>query len=295
MQDKFKQYLEGEFRKIAPTPASRDYRISLYHQLTDYVQELKLKGIDNDDIIFDLAIKSLGNMDENLAQFEQNQKAKKVASAKKTATIVSVSSTLGLGLILMLAVGLFVKIQNISGFSFSWIFMLLGAFSAITAVLLINMHENTSKYKAIIERVSVYAITTLWVVFITLTLLAINIAIPREPKTIEGWWLGFIVIPAALAVADAIIALATNQKGKWINLSIDLILVSVMLYVIIGLLLGPILDLTNKFWAFGWTLILGGIAGAGIILGLAKKSKDKKDKLIFGDSNEVDEKYYTEW
>ncbi len=293
MQEKFKQYLEGEFRKVPPTRQNRDYRIELFHQLTDYAQELRLKGIDNDDVIFDLAIKSLGNLDEKLQDFQKQKQVKKQAKTKKTATLISVLVGIGLGLLLMIIVGLAVP----SGFKFSWIFMLFGVFAMVTAVLLINVIQNPSEKKQVILRLSIFAIVTLWLIFITLALLVIQIGTNNEIK-VKGWWIGFIVIPFAIALSDAITAFTTNQQGKWINFSVDLIVVSVMLYVIIGLILGSVLNVASMFWAYGWLIIIAGVIGAVLTLVLVKKAKEKRERAelgISGNEDEIDEKYYTEW
>lgn len=297
MQDKFKSYLENEFRKIAPTRASKDYRIELYNQLVDYSQELRLKGITNDEMVFDLAIKSLGDMDENLDNFENELKAKKVEKAKRLASLIVIPSVLGLGLILMIAFGLFLKPGNQSGFRFSWIFMIFGVFATITALSMIHMIGSTSAKKALILRGEIFTITTLWLVFLSLSLKVIEIATsPLEnPITIKGWWLGFVAIPAAIAIADLVIALATNEKGKWVNFSINLVVLMSIIYVLIGLILGPVFRITNKFWAYGWLLIIAGILGGSLAVFISKQSKSKKILKETGKPDDIDDKYYTEW
>ena len=45
MKERFKTYLEEQFRQIAPTKAAMEYRISMLTKMTDRAQELKIKGI----------------------------------------------------------------------------------------------------------------------------------------------------------------------------------------------------------------------------------------------------------
>ena len=52
MKERFKRYLEREFRAIAPTLAAMEYREQMLKQLMDRAQELRIKGIDDEDLIF---------------------------------------------------------------------------------------------------------------------------------------------------------------------------------------------------------------------------------------------------
>ena len=71
MENKIKQFLQSEFQKIPPTQAAAEYRKQLLQELMDYARELKIKGVANEEVVYDLTIKKLGDMDALLASFRK--------------------------------------------------------------------------------------------------------------------------------------------------------------------------------------------------------------------------------
>lgn len=84
MKERFKRYLEGEFRAIRPTLAAVEYREKILKQLLDYEQELRIKGNDDDELIYTMCIASLnqdGSFRDKLREFDE--KEVKVDNAKR--------------------------------------------------------------------------------------------------------------------------------------------------------------------------------------------------------------------
>ena len=51
MKERFKAYLEEQFRQIAPTKAAMEYRKSMLVKMMDRAQELRIKGMQDDELI----------------------------------------------------------------------------------------------------------------------------------------------------------------------------------------------------------------------------------------------------
>ena len=61
LKDRFKKYLEEQFRSIKPTEAAKDFRIRTFKELMDKVQDLRIKGTEDEEVIYNMCIESLGN------------------------------------------------------------------------------------------------------------------------------------------------------------------------------------------------------------------------------------------
>lgn len=281
MENKFKQFLIAEFQNIPPSLASMEYRKQLLQDLLDYTQELKIKGITNDEIIYDLAIKKLGNIPLLLQEFERDRLRTQSLEKKKSVAIIISLSILLPSLIVYLVASLIV-VPPI--WSWSWIILLGGIFAWITTLAMLYMINNKAKLKKLFIRISVLAIVVLWVVFAGLVLMLIN----NNIATIHKWYTAFIAIPAFLALADIAVSLATNSKGKWLSIAADIIIFYTILYVILTLLI-------PGFSHPGWLLILLGIGKAVLELVIVYKIKSNKLKKENVPPSEIDEKYYTQW
>ena len=281
MENKFKQFLISEFQNIPPSLASAEYRKQLLQDLLDYAQELKIKGITNDEVIYDLAIKKLGNMQVLLQEFERDRLRTKSLEKKKAIAIIASLSILLPSLLVYLVASLIV-VPPI--WSWSWIILLGGIFAWITTLSMLYMINNKAKLKKLFIRASVLAIVTLWAVFAALVLMLVN----NNIAAVSKWYTVFIAIPGFLALADIAVSLATNSKGKWLSVAADIVIFYVILYVILTLLI-------PGFSHPGWLLILLGVGKAGVELVIVYKVKSKKLKAENISLNEIDEKYYTQW
>lgn len=283
MENKFKQFLQIEFQKIPPTKASADYRKELLLDLLDYSQELKLKGITNDDIVFGLAIKSLGDIDTLLQNFENKRLNKNKLKKKGLASVIAVLSIMVPTILIYLVTSLVIKP---SIWNWSWIIIVGGSFATVTTLLMLYMVNNKARFGTLFVRLGVLTIVAIWSVFISLVLLIVNLNF--VDAKIEKWYVAFIAIPAMLALADLVLSLATNSRGKWLNFAFDIVCFFTILYVVLGLFI-------DNFWHPGWLLIILGVVIAGAELGIVYGIKTKKVKKEKGNDNEINEKYYTEW
>jgi len=281
MKEKFKQFLIAEFQNIPPSHASAEYRKQLLQDCLDYAQELKIKGITNEDIIYDLAIKKIGNMGLLLQEFEQDRLRTKSLEQKKGVAIIASLSILVPALLVYLVASLVIAPPI---WSWSWIILLGGIFAWLTTLSMLYMINNKAKLKKLFIRISVLAIVALWTVFAALVLMLVS----NNIASIDKWYIVFIAIPAALALADIAVSLATNSKGKWISIAGDIVVFYVILYVILTLLI-------PGFSHPGWLLILLGVGKAILELAIVYKVKSNKLRKENTSFNEIDEKYYTEW
>ena len=77
MIDRFKRYLEREFKAIKPTQAAMEYREEMLTDLLEKEQDLRIKGMTDDELIYDMCIDSLGDVRQKLIYFEsRNVKVK---------------------------------------------------------------------------------------------------------------------------------------------------------------------------------------------------------------------------
>jgi len=70
MEERFKSYLEAKFKQIAPTKAAMEYRKSLLIKLMDRAQELHIKGMSDEELIYGTVITELGDFDAELRDYE---------------------------------------------------------------------------------------------------------------------------------------------------------------------------------------------------------------------------------
>ena len=62
MTERFKKYLEAEFRKISPTKAAMEYRKDTLVKLEELAQDYRIKGMTDDEAIYNACISSLGDL-----------------------------------------------------------------------------------------------------------------------------------------------------------------------------------------------------------------------------------------
>lgn len=280
MKEKFKQFLEEHFRKIAPTQAAMEYRKALLRQLLDREQELRIKGVSDDNLIFNMAVSELGDIDLTLANFEQRQIQSGVAKRRISAASISAAAVVALLTIVYLVVGGFTKVWHPT-----WLIVVGGAFAGASVLLVYGAVKFALKKKFVLVRIFVAICEVLLTVFVFLLLQLVF--------KIQGSWMSFLAMVAVLFGVDTAIAFATNSKIKWFELPVFVEILGVMLYVILGITVQGV-------WNPGWLMCLAGVACAlvQIIVVIVKKTKAKnaKEERDLEDKNEKeDQKYWTEW
>ena len=282
MKERFKRYLEQQFRAIRPTLAAAEYREKMLKQLMDRAQELRIKGMDDEDLIYDMCIDELGDFGATLAAFDEQEH--KVANAKRNALLGAVC---GVGAVLALVVSyLIVSFLVPNSWGLTWLILVGGAFAGVIAfsVVLLVKFGKAKKYIAMRLMPPVIIVLLCVYLFLLLQLVA----------EVEMAWLTFLVMVMMIAVFDGVMAFITDFKFRWIELPIVIEVFCVMLYVIIGIAVGA------AFWHPGWLLCLGGvvaaIAEAIAIIANRNSKKDAKEKVRIKDKyTKEDESYYTSW
>ena len=282
MKERFKRYLEQQFRAIRPTLAAAEYREKMLKQLMDRAQELRIKGMDDEDLIYDMCIDELGDFGATLAAFDEQEH--KVANAKRNALLGAVC---GVGAVLALVViYLIVSFLVDNSWGLTWLILVGGAFAGVIAfsVVLLVKFGKAKKYIAMRLMPPVIIVLLCVYLFLLLQLVA----------GVERAWLTFLVMVMMIAVFDGVMAFITDFKFRWIELPIVIEVFCVMLYVIIGIAVGA------AFWHPGWLLCLGGvvaaIAEAIAIIANRNSKKDAKEKVRIKDKyTKEDESYYTSW
>ena len=280
MKERFKKYLEEHFRKIAPTQAAMEYRKALLRQLLDREQELRIKGVRDDNLIYDMAISELGDIDQTLEQFEKRQIKSGEVKRKISAASICAAAIVALLTIVYLIVGGVAKIWHPA-----WLIMVGGVFAGVSVLLLYGAVKFAKKKKYVPVRIFVAICEVLLTVFVFLLLQLVF--------KIQGSWMSFLAMVVVLFGVDTAIAFATNSKIKWFELPVFVEILGVMLYVILGITVQGV-------WNPGWLMCLAGVACAlvQIIVVIAKKTKAKnaKEERELEDKNEKeDQKYWTEW
>ena len=282
MKDRFKRYLEQQFRAIRPTLAAAEYREKMLKQLMDRAQELRIKGMDDEDLIYDMCIDELGDFGATLAAFDEQEH--KVANAKRNALLGAVC---GVGAVLALVIiYLIVSFLVPNSWGLTWLILVGGAFAGVIAFSVVLLVKFGKAKKYISMRLMPPVIIVLLCVYLFLLLQLV--------ARVEMAWLTFLVMVMMIAVFDGVMAFITDFKFRWIELPIVIEVLCVMLYVIIGIAAGA------AFWHPGWLLCLGGvvaaIAEAIAIIANRNSKKDAKEKVRIKDKyTKEDESYYTSW
>lgn len=280
MKEKFKKYLEEHFRKIAPTQAAMEYRKALLRQLLDREQELRIKGVSDDNLIYDMAVSELGNLDQTLEQFEKRQIKSGEVKRKISAATICAAAIVALLTVVYLIVGGVARIWHPA-----WLIMVGGVFAGVSVLLAYGAYRFAKKKKFVPVRIFVAICEVLLTVFVFLLLQLVF--------KISGAWMSFLAMVAVIFGVDTSIAFATNSKIKWFEMPVFVEILGVMLYVILGITVPNV-------WHPGWLLCLAGVVCALIelIVFVVKKAKakNKKEKAELEDKNEKEvQKYWTEW
>ena len=280
MIDRFKRYLEREFRAIKPTKAAYEKREEMLTQLLEKEQDLRIKGMTDDDLIYDMCIDSLGDVRQNLIDFEN--RSKKVKTAKRNVL---------LGLIISVAfVVTIVAAYLITSFALgnawgkTWLIIVGGIFfgaacaSTLGAVLLMK------KKKYLIAQLFLDLDIVLLTVFVFLVL-----------QILFGFnksWLAFLVMPVILIGVLAVMLDLSGTKLKYLGYGAFVEIFCVMLYIILGITMG----LWHPYWILCLVGIIIDIIGVGVLVGIrnAKKKKAEQAEIQERDIDE-DEEYYTMW
>lgn len=287
--EQFKRYLEGKFRAISPTKAAADFRKRTLKQMEEYAQDLRIKGLDDEDIIFKLCVESLGDFDKTLADFEAGLEEEKQAKSKTKIVYLSVfGGVLGLFLVYVL-LGVFGGWWHPA-----WLVPVCGVLIGGAAGAIIGAVVWFIKKKNILARLAVACATVLGAValFLLFNILSEYIAAVSTTNPLPYTYFIFLVMVCLVLIGDTIIAFLTKSKLAFWEALVSFLVTVVLIYVMVGI--------PSHFWHPGWLMILFGVVadlvaiGVKLLLGRNKKMKELRAQLQ-ARRDGVDEKYYTEW
>lgn len=278
MKERFKQYLEEHFRHIAPTKNAMEYRKSMLTKMMDRAHELSIKGIEDENMIFDMVVGELGDFDKTLEDFEKREVKK--GELKRNISGVSIISICLVALLTVcyLIVGFVSHIWHPT-----WLIMVGGIFVGVGVLLsYFGVLKGIKKKRYLRVRLSVSLVEIMLSVFVFLLMqLVFNL---------NGAWLTFLAMVILIVGVDTVISFATNSKLKWVQLPIFVEIFMVMLYVILGIGLS-VLNSIAGYWHPAWVMCLGGVVFAIIeIVALVVKRTHRKEKKV-----NIDESYWTQW
>lgn len=281
MKERFKSYLEQAFRKIRPTKAAMELRLETLTKLEEAAQDYRIKGMTDDEAIYQLCIDSLGDFDAKLQEFDRNlTEVPKKNSLKRNIAVGAIGSVAAI-----IALYLILSLTGAVGWGMSWLILLGAVVAAVVAVDVVLMLKAFKDDKFLVARL--FNVGTVILVFVFMYL-CIHLSV--HPG--YDWYIFLCMVPAA-GIMDIAIGFVTKSKLTIPEIFVWAMLTSVMLYVMLGVA-------GVMAWHPGWLLpALTAIAIVAIVASLliSRSKKAKKDRQIFLDStqNQVDEEYYTKW
>ena len=266
MTERFKKYLEAEFRKISPTKAAMEYRKDTLVKLEELAQDYRIKGMTDDEAIYNACISSLGDFEAKLKEFEKSLvEIPKERNTRKTASLLAVSAVA-----VLVIVYLALSITGAVPWSRSWLIILGAVIAAYTAVTVL-----------------LAGAIVLWFVF---AYLIVHLCVPKD---FPYDWMTFLIMVIVTVLADVIFGFVTKNKLTVPEALLWLVLSAALIYVMCGVA-------GLMAWGIGWLLpacagIVAVAAAVVIVLSIIKR-KEKNELAKYAEvKSKVDEEYYTQW
>ena len=254
-----------------------EYRQEVLQNLLDRAQEYRIKGMTDEDAIFDLCIDSLGDFKSTLTEFEN-----KLDNVKKAAPKVGAIALAGIAIALFVVIGYLVvsfAIPNVWGKS--WLILVGGIFIGIIAAAIFGIVKFAKKNKYLPIRVLSQVIVVLVSV---LLFLALQILLGGG----KPYWLTFLAMVVAILFTDTTLAFVFNSKTRYIDLLATVEITSVMIYLFLGILGG--------LWSPYWIIpILGVVIDIVISVAALLSYNKKKEQREHEKKAPIKEEYYTMW
>lgn len=279
MKERFKAYLEEQFRTIRPTAAAMKYREQTLVELLERAQDLKIKGIDDEELVYLTCIDELGDFKATLKEFDEKE-----VEVKATKRKIGVGAVLSLALVLILTITYLVVGVVTHLWHPTWLIMVGGLFAGAGVGILACAIKLIKKKKFIPVRFMAMLVEIMASVFVFLVLQLVF--------HLNGSWMTFLAMVALIMGVDTAIAFLTSSKVKWFELPLFVEIFAVMLFVILGIV--------TRVWHPMWLLCLVGVVFAVIELVVFveirhnRKSREE-GKKIKKNHKEVDEEYWTKW
>lgn len=279
MEEKFKAYLEEQFKQIAPTKAAMEYRISMLRNMMDRAQELRIKGMNDDELIYATVITELGDFSATLKGYE-NRVIKKEVNQMAAVFAIAVAVAWVLPLVIVyLIVGFVTRIWHPT-----WLIIVAGTLAGIAGILIwaavrLNKSKSYLPLRAVLVGIEVILSV---IVFLFLQLVG----------NVRGSFMTFLAMTALIFATDTAMAFASGSKIKWLELPVSIEVFCVMLYVMLGI------SLSYKgisVWHPAWLMCLAGVIAA-MAEGLVMLARLKGRRSVEMRKNTaVDESYWSKW
>ena len=279
MKERFKAYLEEQFRTIRPTAAAMKYREQTLVELLERAQDLKIKGIDDEELVYLTCIDELGDFKATLKEFDEKE-----VEVKATKRKIGVGAVLSLALVLILTITYLVVGVVTHLWHPTWLIMVGGLFAGAGVGIIACAIKLIKKKKFIPVRFMAMLVEIMASVFVFLVLQLVF--------HLNGSWMTFLAMVALIMGVDTAIAFLTSSKVKWFELPLFVEIFAVMLFVILGIV--------TRVWHPMWLLCLVGVVFAVVELVVFveirhnRKSREE-GKKIKKNHKEVDEEYWTKW
>lgn len=281
MKERFKRFLEREFRAIDPTKAAMEYRQEMLRRLMDRAQELRIKGIADDDFIYDMCIDELGDFRSELIEWQS--KKVEVNKTKRKALFTAITAV---GFVLLVVCAYLITSFALGDeWGKTWLIMVGGIFTGIVTAASMLCAKFFSKKKFVLARLLLAVDEVLICVFIFLVLQILF--------NLHMSWIIFLVMVIIVFGVDTLIALFLNSKIRHVELALFMETFCALLYVILGVTgLAP--------WHPTWLLCLAGVLAIIVelimIVAARNRVKNSEDKVKLESKYVVkDEDYYTKW
>ena len=281
MTERFKKYLEQEFRTIPPTKAAMDFRKATLVRLEECVQDARIKGMTDEDALYQLAIDSLGDFQATLQKFNDELTERPKRNIRRLAVTGASLATI----LIIVALYLVTSLLHLIPWATSWLILVGPLFTAIIGVLTINGINIASRKSYVVPRVFLAISIVLASTFIFLVLLMIT--------ELPYVWFTFLVMAMLLFIVDNVVAFLVKSKLAIVEAQASLVVSASLIYVMLGV--AKVMP-----WHPGWLLpalsVVVAIASiVTLIVHYANKKKGPKVKKTAVKPTTVDDKFYTEW
>ncbi len=280
MTERFKAYLEKEFRTIAPTKAAMDYRKATLTKLLEYAQDCRLKGMSDEDAIFHLAIDSLGDFQATLKNFEKELTERPKRNNRRLITALAIC--LSIAIVIGLFVGL--SVTNVIAWKISWLIPVGAILISISALLILLGFKIAKRKSYVIPSITQAIAIILLSTFVFLMLIMLS--------NLPYAYFTFLIMVILILILDIAMRLVIKSKITAIEIPFAFVIVSSLVFVMLGI--SKIMP-----WHPGWLLPALSVVGAVVylIVLLVHRGNKKKHKVKKSEPKPTheDEKYYTEW
>lgn len=222
MLQRFRSFLELQFRDIVPNRESEEYKEELLSSLIDRANAMKEEGETDEDVIYHTCIEKLGDFKENFNSFKKVPKIKK--AARLTLNILAIAAVYTL---IVLAAFLIVSF-TVGPWSKTWLIIVCGALLGIAALFI---------YLCVIARLTKHfgAMRFLVALILTLSVLITFLIFSVLENAWSISWLLFLFLPILLTGADLICTISVESKRAIASLVTFIMVACTLVYVILGI------------------------------------------------------------